>query len=201
VDLKRFKPGARKENPVPVVALVARMLRDKGIYEFVDAAHRLHAQSVKARFLLVGTPDPLNPASISEEVLNAWHGRNGVEWLRWHEDIPQLMANTDVACLPSYREGLPKSLIEAAACGVPIVTTDTPGCREVVRHGDNGFLVPVRSVSELSDALKQLVQNYQLRVRMGRRGAEIAEQEFSSERVVTETLEVYRKLLMSDPDC
>ena len=101
-------------------------------------------------------------------------------------------------CLPSYREGLPESLIEAAACGLPIVTTDTPGCREVVRHGDNGFLVPVGDVPQLAEALKQLIQAPELRDRMGCCGAAIAAEEFSSDRVIAETLSLYEKLLPSD---
>lgn len=194
VDLSRFKPAARPRR-VPVVALVARMLRDKGINEFVAAAQQLHGQGVAARFLLVGAPDPMNPTSIPLETLKGWHGRQGIEWLGWREDVDQLLREVDVICLPSYREGLPKSLIEAAATGLPIVTTDTPGCREVVRHGDNGFLVPVRDVPQLADALGRLVGDPQLRERMGKRGAEIAAAEFSSERVVAETLSLYREML------
>lgn len=196
VDLNRFRPVVRS-NPIPVIALVARMLRDKGVNEFVAAAHRLYEEGVLARFLLVGTPDPMNPTAIPLATLEAWHGRKGLEWLGWCEDIPGLLGKIDVMCLPSYREGLPKSLIEAAACGLPIVTTDTPGCREVVRHGDNGFLVPVGDVVQLAEALKQLIQDPELRDRMGGRGAAIAAEEFSSDRVIAETLNVYKKLLLS----
>ena len=194
VDLDRFRPVARN-NSVPVIALVARMLRDKGVNEYVAAAHQLHDEGVVARLLLVGAPDPMNPTSIPVEALEAWHGRKGLEWLGWCEDIPGLLEKIDVMCLPSYREGLPKSLIEAAACGLPIVTTDTPGCREVVRHGDNGFLVPVGNVQQLAEALKQLIHDPKLRVRMGSRGAAIAAEEFSSDRVIRETLRLYEKLL------
>lgn len=194
VDLSKYKPTTRG-NEIPVVALVARMLRDKGVYEYVAAVRRLHEQGVTARYLLVGTPDPANPTSIPETSLLEWNANHCVEWLGWRENIPQLLAEIDVMCLPSYREGLPKSLIEAAACGLPIVTTDTPGCREVVRDGENGFLVPVRDDSQLADALKCLVQNSALRTRMGTRGAEIAAQEFGSARVISETLSLYSELL------
>jgi glycosyltransferase involved in cell wall biosynthesis len=194
VDLSRFRPVARN-NPIPVIALVGRMLRDKGVNEYVAAAHQLHDEGVVARFLLVGAPDPINPSSIPIKTLENWHGRKGLEWLGWCEDIPTLLEKIDVICLPSYREGLPKSLIEAAACGLPIVATDTPGCREVVRHGDNGFLVAVGDIQQMAKVLKQLIQDPEMRDRMGGRGAEIAAKEFSSDLVITETLILYEKLL------
>lgn len=196
VDLNRFRPVGRS-NSTPVIALVARMLCDKGVNEYVVASHKLHDEGVLARFLLVGAPDPMNPTSIPIKTLETWHGRKGVEWLGWCEDIPGLLKKVDVICLPSYREGLPKSLIEAAASGLPIVTTDTPGCREVVRHGYNGLLVPVGDVSELIEALKLLIQTPELRRRMGLRSAIIAAEEFSLDRVINDTLTLYEKLLSS----
>jgi glycosyltransferase involved in cell wall biosynthesis len=196
VNLSQFRPVVKK-NPIPVIVLVARMLRDKGVNEYVAAAHQLHEEGVVARFLLVGAPDPMNPTSIPEKTLNAWHGSKGLEWVGWCQDIPEVLERCDVMCLPSYREGLPKSLIEAAACGLPIVTTDTPGCREVVRNGYNGFLVPVREVPELVKALKNLIQNPELRDQLGRNSVEIATEEFSSVRVIAETLSLYKKLLPS----
>jgi glycosyltransferase involved in cell wall biosynthesis len=197
IDLNLFRPAV-KNNPSPIVALVARMLRDKGINEFVAAAHLLHDEGVQARFLLVGDPDSMNPTSISLKSLKVWHGIKGLEWLGWCDDIPSLLEKIDVMCLPSYREGLPKSLIEAAASGLPIVTTDTPGCREVVRHGDNGFLVPVGDALKLAKALKQLIQDAELRDRMGSRGVAIAAELFSSDMVIAETLNLYEKLLPSE---
>jgi glycosyltransferase involved in cell wall biosynthesis len=197
VDLNLFRPAV-KNNPHPNIALVARMLRDKGINEFVAAAHLLHDEGVQARFLLVGDPDSMNPTSITLKSLRDWHGIKGLEWLGWCGDIPSLLEKIDVMCLPSYREGLPKSLIEAAASGLPIVTTDTPGCREVVRHGDNGFLVPVGDALKLAKALKQLIQDAELRDRMGSRGVAIAAELFSSDMVIAETLNLYEKLLPSE---
>jgi len=194
VDINRFRPVIRN-NPIPVIALIARMLRDKGVYEYVDAAHRLHQEGVAARFFLVGVPDPMNPSSISVETLEAWNGTKGVEWLGWCDDVPRLLEKIDVMCLPSYREGLPKSLIEAAASGVAIVTTDTPGCREVVQHGYNGLLVPVGDSRQLAEALKKLIQDSELRQQMALRGAEIAVEEFSSDTVITKTLGLYEQLL------
>ena len=194
VDLQRYRPIV-KNNATPVIALVARMLRDKGVYEYVAAVHQLHDEGVIVRCLLVGAPDPMNPTSIPVKTLESWHGKKRLEWLGWREDIPDMLGKIDIMCLPSYREGLPKSLIEAAACGLPIVTTDTPGCREVVQHGDTGFLVPVGNVSQLAQALKQLVHDPELRDRMGSRGAAIAAEKFSSDQVIAETLSLYEELL------
>ena len=197
INLARFSPQAKPDG-VPIVVLIARMLRDKGVVEFVEAARRLHEQGVAGRFVLVGDPDPENPASIPPETLQAWHGHYGVEWWGWRDDIKAILGDASIACLPSYREGLPKSLLEAAACGLPIVTTDTPGCREVVVDGDNGLLVPVRNAYALAEALKKLVLDPALRQRMGARGRARAKEEFSMEQVISETLLVYLKLAKLD---
>jgi len=193
IDVRKFQPVNSPGGP-PVVALVARMLRDKGVREFVEAAHRLHDVGVVARFVLVGCPDPENPASFPLEQLQSWHGQKGVEWWGWEEDMVWTWHQVHIACLPSYREGLPKALLEAAACGLPIVATDAVGCREVVRNGANGFLVPVGDVRALADALRTLIFDAGLRRRMGEESRARAEREFRSERVIGETLAVYRSL-------
>jgi glycosyltransferase involved in cell wall biosynthesis len=194
IDVRKLQPASSPPLP-PVVALVARMLRDKGICEFVEAAHRLHEAGVDARFVLIGDPDPENPASIPLEQLRAWHGKKGVEWWGWQENMISTWHQVHIACLPSsYGEGLPKALLEAAACGLPIVTTDAAGCREVVRNGDNGLLVPIGDALALAKALRILISNADLRRRMGKRSRARAEREFSSERVIGETLAVYRSL-------
>lgn len=180
---------------VPLIVLPARMLWDKGVGEFVDAARQLQQCGVKARFVLVGDPDPQNPASVPKHQLIAWQKEGVVEWWGRREDMPQVLAQSHIVCLPSYREGLPKSLLEAASSGRPIVTTDVPGCREIVRHGENGLLVPARDVAALAEALRRLIEDEELRRRMGEKGREIAVAEFSVERVVSETLDVYRQLL------
>ncbi len=174
--------------------LAARMLWDKGVGEFVEAARRSRQAGVSARFALVGDPDPGNPASVPEATLRAWQKESVVEQWGQHDDMPAVFHAAHVVCLPSYREGLPKVLLEAAACGLPIVTTDAPGCREVVRGGDNGFLVPVRDAPALAVALRRLIENPELRAQMGHRSREIALAEFSSEQVIAETLAVYREL-------
>jgi len=195
VDTEVFTP-ALESPPEPVTVLFsARMLQDKGVGEFVEAARLLTQAGVKARFVLVGDPDPGNPASVPVAALRAWHGQNGVEWRGRRDNMPALFHTAHIACLPSYREGLPKVLLEAAACGLPIVTTDAPGCREIVRDGDNGFLVPVRDAQALAVALRRLIDNGALRAKMGRRAREIVLVEFSQERVIEETLAVYQELI------
>jgi len=116
-----------------------------------------------------------------------------VEWWGRREDMPVVLQAAHIACLPSYREGLPKSLLEAAACGLPIVTTDAPGCREIVRDGVNGLLVPVRDAPALAAALGKLIGDAELRRRMGEQSRARAETEFGLETVITQTLAVYRE--------
>jgi len=195
VDLERFRPGPEADG-VPVVVFAARMLHDKGVNEFVAAARMLRAAGVQARFVLVGDTDPGNPSAVSTERLTEWKHEMVVEWWGRREDMPVVFAGCHIVCLPSYyREGLPKVLIEAAACGRPIVTTDVTGCRETVRHGENGLLVPPRDAVALANALRLLIENQDMRQRMGQRGREIAETEFSVENVIRETLAVYRGFL------
>lgn len=192
IDTTQYQPAPAPPDPVCVV-LVARMLWDKGVGEFVEAARSLTAAGSVARFALVGEPDPDNPAAVPEATLQAWHGQHGVEWWGRRDDMPALLHAAHIACLPSYREGLPKTLLEAAACGLPIVTTDAPGCREVVRDDDNGLLVPVRDADALARALGKLIGDADLRVRMGLRSRQRAEAEFSQHTVIADTLAIYRE--------
>jgi len=195
VDTEIFTP-ALESPPEPVTVLFsARMLWAKGVGEFIEAARLLTQAGVKARFLLVGEPDANSPASVPMATLHAWHGQNGVEWWGHRDDMPAVFHTAHIVCLPSYyREGLPKVLLEAAACGLPIVTTDAPGCREIVSDGDNGFLVPVRNAQALALALRSLIDNAALRAKMGQRAREIVLAEFSQEQVIAETLAVYQEL-------
>jgi glycosyltransferase involved in cell wall biosynthesis len=194
VDLEQFRPRTPADG-LPVVILVARMLKDKGIYEFVAAAQSLNANSVSARFLLVGNPDQENPASIPESILKDWHGHFGIEWLGHQDNIAELLQQAHIACLPSYREGLPKALLEAAACGLPIVTTNVPGCREIVTDQHNGFLVPARNASALAAAIDKLIKDPGLRRTMGSHSRALAYKAFGKERINGETLSLYRRLL------
>lgn len=192
VDLDDFVPSAEPQG-APLVVLPARMLRDKGVVEFVEAARRLRAEGIEARFALVGAPDEHNPAYIPESQLRAWQSEGAVEWWGWRDDMAAVFRESAVVCLPSWREGLPKALIEAAAAGRPIVTCDVPGCRDVVREGENGLLVPARDAGALAAALRKLIQNEALRREMGRKGRERAAQ-FSTTMVVGHTLELYAAL-------
>ena len=194
VELDRY-PVTPVPKGVPLVVLPARLLRDKGVEEFVAAARQIRAAGPPARFALVGSPDPHNPASIPSARLAEWVASGVVEYWGWRDDIPAVLAEASVVCLPSYREGLPKALLEAAACARPIVTCDVPGCREVVHDGDNGLLVPARDSAALATALIRLIEDPGLRQRMGTRGRVRAEGEFSIARVVADTLELYRSLL------
>ncbi len=195
VDTKEFFFQPEPTMVMVSVVLPARMLKDKGVVEFVAAARLLRNRGVKAHFVLVGDTDSHNHAAISVTQLSYWAAEGYVDWWDRRNDMPKVLANSHIVCLPSYREGLPKALLEAAASGRPIVTTDTIGCREVVRHGINGFLVPVRSTVELADALQQLIENPELRQKMGLRGREIAVEEFAVEKIAAQTLALYRELM------
>jgi len=193
VDLDRFRPTAAPDG-APIVVMPARLLWDKGAAEFVAAARILRGRGIVARFILAGERDPLNPASVSTDEVRRWTSEGIIEHPGFIEDIPALLASCHIVCLPSYREGLPKSLSEAAAAGRAIVTTDVPGCREVVRHGYNGLLVPARSATELAAALERLILDPVLRDEMGRRGRLLAEQQFGQQTIIRQTLALYDEL-------
>jgi glycosyltransferase involved in cell wall biosynthesis len=191
VDLTRFTPQPETKTQPPLVILPARLLRDKGVLEFVAAAHLLKKRGVSVRMALVGDPDPHNPSSVSPQEIQDWLAKGIVEAWGWQEKMADAYAASHIVCLPSYREGAPRTLLEAAASGRAIVTTDAPGCREVVRHGVNGLLVPPRDPVALADAIQTLLENPALRQQMAQRGREIVETEFSSEIVIEKTLKVY----------
>jgi glycosyltransferase involved in cell wall biosynthesis len=194
VDLDVFRPSPMPAG-TPTVIMPTRLLWDKGVAEFVEAARLLRGRRVDAQFVLAGEPDPLNPASVSADDIAGWTRAGVVEHAGFVVDMPGLLARSHVVCLPSYREGLPKSLIEAAAAGRPIVTTDVPGCREVVRDGYNGLLVAARSATELAAALERLIGNAGLRDEMGRRGRLLAEERFGQHTIIRQTLALYDELV------
>jgi glycosyltransferase involved in cell wall biosynthesis len=196
VDHGAFSPMPEREG-VPVVLLPSRMLWDKGIKEFVDAARLLRNDGTPARFVLVGKVDQDNPSHISEEQLRTWHREGVVEWWGYRDDMPEVLKCAHVVVLPSYREGCPKVLLEACACGRPVIAASVPGCREIVRDGENGFLVPKRDGARLAEAIKTLLDNPSLRARMGMRGREIVLREFSAAHVASQTLAIYRELLQN----
>ena len=190
VDLTKFRPLPEPVS-IPTVVLPARLLWDKGVGEFVAAARSLRRQGIQARFILAGLPDAANPAAVPPVLIRKWVDEGVIEHLGWVEDMPRLLAESHIVCLPSYREGAPKALIEAAAAGRPIVTTDVPGCRHVVTHGDNGLLVPARNADLLGEAIATLIGDPELRRRMGARGRSRAERDFGLDRVIEEVLALY----------
>jgi glycosyltransferase involved in cell wall biosynthesis len=195
VDMEKFSPASDRRNGPPVIMLASRMLWDKGVGEFVESAKASQQAGLQARFVLVGDSDPENPAAITRQQLQTWHESRVVEWWGWRNDMVLMLRQADIFCLPSYREGLSKAMIEAAAMGLPIVTADVPGCREIVHHGENGFLVPVRDSAALFDTLRQLVSDPVLRAQMGAASREIAVHNYSVEAVCSTTVELCSKLL------
>ena len=196
VDPELFRPANRPRRNPPVVVLPSRMLYTKGVTEFVAAARILAAEGMPARFVLVGEPDPDNPASIPAWQLSRWASEGAVEWQRRRDDMPAVYAESDVVVLPSYREGMPKVLIEAGACGLPAVTTDVPGCRDVVEHERSGLLVPVRDQGrELAKAIARLLRDEELSRSMGRRGRELVLERFALSRIIEQTLSLYGELM------
>jgi glycosyltransferase involved in cell wall biosynthesis len=178
----------------PLVVFPARLLWDKGVGDFVAAAGRLRAAGIAARCVLVGDCDAGNRASATRAEVEAWQAAGVIEWWGQRSDMPAVFAASRIVCLPSHWEGLPKALLEAASCGRAIVTADTPGCREVVRDGDNGLLVPARDPAALAAALARLLADPQACRRMGERGRQRVLAEFTVERVTADMLAVYRDL-------
>jgi glycosyltransferase involved in cell wall biosynthesis len=190
-----YTPGDASGSGPPVVVLPARMLRDKGVVEFVEAARILNARGVAARFVLCGEPDPLNPASLTEIELAEFAADGAVEYWGWQKNMSAVWKAAQIVCLPSYREGLPKALLEAAACSLPLVATDVPGCREIVRHKVNGWLVPKGNSVALANALGEAIERQDLRVAYGAQSRLMVEREFALQKVIAATLAVYRELL------
>lgn len=194
VDTEAFEPAPEPEGPV-VVCMVARMLWDKGVGELVAAARLLKPELPCLRICLVGLPDAENPTSIPESQLTRWVDEGILEWLGQQEDVAALWRQAHIAVLPSYREGLPKSLLEAAASGRPMVAADVPGCREIVVDNETGLLVPARDPVALARALGRLAGDAALRQRMGAAARHRAVKHFSQERIASETLALYRSLV------
>jgi glycosyltransferase involved in cell wall biosynthesis len=202
VDTERFQPShpspAEVENrQVLRVLLATRLLWEKGIGEYVEAARLLKPRYPFIEFLLAGSPDSGNPASVPPEQIMAWEREGMITALGQVENMENLLRQVDLAVLPSYREGTPRSLLEAAACGLPIVTTDVPGCREIVQPGVNGLLVPCRNAQKLAVAIQEMVENPEARTRMGKASRAKVLAEFDQRIVLEKTYEVYREVLPS----
>jgi len=189
VDLEEFSQEPEPDGP-PLVLFPARLIADKGLFEFVEVARRLKQVLPDVRFVLAGALDPQNPSSLSTQQLEALQSDGIVEWWGWRKDMPAVFAQCHVVCLPSHREGLPKALIEAAAAGRAIVATDVPGCRSAVRHEVTGLLVPLGDLDALQQGITRLIEDGETRRKMGARGRTHAEQ-FSINQVVAKTLKLY----------
>ena len=180
---------------LPVVCFAARLLKDKGVYEFVSAARLLKKRGVKAKFCIAGDIDKSNPSGLDIDDIKKIKKEGIIEILGYQKNIPKLYSNIHIICLPSYREGLPKSLIEAAAASRAVVTTDVPGCRDAIIPKKTGLLVPVKDSKKLADSLQWLIEQPQKRIAMGKAGRIFAEKEFPIEKIVQDHLEIYQQLL------
>jgi len=207
VDCERFAPGpdqngsSRGEDPMASttapfrVLLPARLLWHKGLAEYLGAAQILKGQGRDIEFLLAGAPDESNPTSVTEATVAAWEAQGLIEWLGYVEDMPSLYRTIDAVVLPSYREGLPKVLVEGAAAGLPLVTTDVPGCREVVTDGHDGLLVPARDPQALAEAIARLQDDPDLRARLGNAARAKALAQFDGHIIIDRFFKVYDGLV------
>jgi len=194
VNVNEFQ-AVPEPSAIPIVLLSSRMLWIKGISDFVEAAKLLCATGVNARFVLAGDTDPGSPGAIPREKLQEWQNTGAVEWWGHQQSMSKTLKQAALVCLPSHGgEGVPKALIEAAASERAIVATDVPGCRDIVRHGMNGLLVPTKNPAALAEAIARLLNDARLRAEMGHRGREIVIAEFSERKVIEETLSLYQRL-------
>lgn len=192
VDLHQYHPLDQECSP-PIVLMAGRLLWAKGIREFVEAARALKSAQNPARFVLVGGVDPANPESVTEKQLIEWQKQGLIEWWGHRNDMPQVLGNASIVSLPSYYgEGMPKVLLEAAACGKPVVTTDWPGCRDAVEDNKTGLLVPVRNSNALATAILDLLENPDKRARFGVAARQRAQSSYSIESVIESHLSIYR---------
>ena len=180
---------------IPTVCFAGRLLHDKGVYDFVAAARLLKKRGVQARFCLAGDLDVKNPTGLNIEDLNSLREDENIEVLGFKKNIATLYAKSHIICLPSYREGLPKSLIEAAAASRAIVTSDVPGCRDAIIPNKTGLLVPVKNPIKLADALQWLIEHPQERIAMGKAGRQLAKREFQIKKIIKDHTEIYQELL------
>ncbi|HZP76289.1 MAG TPA: glycosyltransferase family 4 protein [Pseudolabrys sp.] len=198
VDVDVLTPLPEPPGPF-TIGFVGRLLEDKGVQSLVRAHEILGERGVELRALLAGDPDPSNPASIAQDVLERWRLRANLVLLGHVDDVRTVWAQAHVAVLPSRREGLPKSLLEAAACGRALIATDVPGCREIAHQGVNGLLVPADDAQALADAIAVLMTDRALRARYGIAARDIVVREFSSARIGSEIVALYARLLATAP--
>lgn len=197
VDVDALKPLPEPPGP-PTVAFVGRLLEDKGIRPLIDAHRLLRRRGSNVELLIAGTPDPNNPTSVTQQEAAAWNSEPGIKWLGHVHDIAGLWQRAHFAVLPSRREGLPKSLLEAAACGRAMVATDVPGCREIVLPGQTGLLVPTDDAPALADAIEKLANSPALRAAYGSAARQLAVQRFSAAAIGRQTVDLYCNLVKLD---
>jgi glycosyltransferase involved in cell wall biosynthesis len=194
VDLTDYLYAPESEGTV-VVTFAARLLADKGIREFIEASQIIQNKGVEAEFWIAGDVDEGNPASVTKKEVDTWRMLPNVKVLGFQIDIADLYQKSNIVCLPSYREGLPKSLVEAAACGRSVVTTDVPGCRDAIEPDVTGVLVPIRDSKALADAIEDLINHPQKRKQLGQSGRALAESAFAIEKIVDAHIQIYESLL------
>lgn len=194
VNVARFSPrGEARSDQRPLrVLFCGRVLWDKGVAEFVEAAGLFSGSDVE--FVIAGLPDAGNPSSVPVRCIEKWAKSGLIAYLGHVEDMPALLRDTDIFVLPSYREGLSKSLIEAAACALPLIATDVPGCRDVIEHETDGLLVPARNGMALASAIRRLVEDRALAQRLGAAAREKALRDFDEQIVISRTLALYDSL-------
>lgn len=188
-------PATPEPKTPPVVVMASRLLKDKGVFEFAEAAKILKSRRLNVEMRLIGDIDPGNQTSLSQADLNRLTAEKNIEIMGYRNDIAQQYAQAHIVCLPSYREGLPKSLIEAAACSRAIVTTDTPGCRDAIIPDRTGLLVPIKEAKPLAEALQKLIEDKNLRTSMGTAGRILAEKEFAIDKIIKQHLDIYKEML------
>ena len=195
IDLSLFK-NLDETNNITTVCFASRLLRDKGVFDYVSAARIIKKRGIRVKFILAGNLDTSNPSSLTNQELNLIKKEKIVEVLGFYKDIPKLFAKSHIVCLPSfYGEGLPKVLLEAAAASRAVVTTDSPGCRDAIIPNKTGLLVPINNSQKLADALQRLIENNAERVSMGKAGRNLAKQEFQVEKIVEKHLNIFERLL------
>lgn len=197
VDLDRFNPQKRRTGDRPFRFLFAgRMLADKGLFELLDAVRAINSQAMRCELWLCGFADVQNVSAISNAQLQEWSTRSGVAWLGSTDHMEKVYAEVDAVVLPSYREGLSRTLLEAAAMSLPLITTDVPGCRQVVKHGDNGFLCEAGSSKSLQHAMERLMNLSKVELSlMGSKGRELVAQEYDVKKVETATLNAIKQAI------
>lgn len=194
-DLYKPKPNRSSDKEAIRIALIGRMLFDKGITEFVEAARICNSNEINATFHLYGAPYDNNPMSVSNRQLAMWNKEGNVQVHGYVDNIPEILNQLDIVCLPSYREGLPKSLIEASSAGLPVIATNVPGCREAVLDGISGYLVEMKNSASLAQRIEELANDPKKRKAFGIKGRELVIKKFSLQIIIKKTMECYCYLL------